>query len=588
LYRQNVQESVDEFSGDHSRHRKRQKKAQKENWQVNIQKKNRMQGKSYLGHQRIYNEERSSVSSVILSKTERKLGTQCTSHVCIRSKFRNCQQFTEYDRKREFERFWSDMDWGQKKSYVLSLVEQKPVKQRTSKSGGSRRSGTLLYYLKLDNTKLQVCKAMFLSSLGLTSNEVFGWIKRNEVNRKPRRIKQNPIITERSTVAAEFLQCLPKLPAHYCRHDSAKSYLEPIFTSKNQLYRAYEVYCQEKNHVAVSSWKFSNLIDVKKISLYQPKKDECDQCCAKEAGNLTNEEWNLHITKKNEAQEEENADKLNNSIHVVVMDVQAVKNVPCLNASALYYKMKLVMHNFTVYDLQTGDAKCYVWNESEGELVASVFASCLVAYLEEKFDDEKTIVVFSDGCTNQYRNAILSTALLDLSVRKKKVIIQKFLEKGHAQLEVDSVHSAIECNLKNKTMYAPEDFVKICVDARKHPKPYEVQYVKHTYFKDYSIGRMQRFSSIRPGTKSGDHVVTDIRQLKYSPNGSIEYKLDYKATSNWQALPRKGKKIPDFQVFPQLYSKPVGITKRKYQDLQDLLHVVPHEFHEFYNSLPVV
>lgn len=59
-------------------------------------------------------------------------------------------------------------------------------------------------------------------------------------------------------------------------------------------------------------------------------------------------------------------------------------------------------------------------------------------------------MVYSDACTAQNRNSILSNALLHLSFKYELSITQKFLEKGHTQMECDSVHSIIELNLKKK------------------------------------------------------------------------------------------------------------------------------------------
>lgn len=35
------------------------------------------------------------------------------------------------------------------------------------------------------------------------------------------------------------------------------------------------------------------------------------------------------------------------------------------------------------------------------------------------------------------------------------------------------------------------------------------------------------YDSIRPGRKSGDPVVTDLRWLQYDPTGKIKYALDF-------------------------------------------------------------
>ena len=43
----------------------------------------------------------------------------------------------------------------------------------------------------------------------------------------------------------------------------------------------------------------------------------------------------------------------------------------------------------------------------------------------------------------------------------------------------------------------------------KKPEPYQVVYLDHTFFKDYT--KLGGYNSIRPGTRVGDPVVTDIR-----------------------------------------------------------------------------
>ena len=49
---------------------------------------------------------------------------------------------------------------------------------------------------------------------------------------------------------------------------------------------------------------------------------------------------------------------------VIPMDLQAVLLSPALLVSALYFKTKLAMHNFTIY-YSTGnnDVDCYVWHK---------------------------------------------------------------------------------------------------------------------------------------------------------------------------------------------------------------------------------
>lgn len=64
---------------------------------------------------------------------------------------------------------------------------------------------------------------------------------------------------------------------------------------------------------------------------------------------------------------------------------------------------------------------------------------------------------------------------------------QKILEKGHTQMEVDSLHSVIEGKLKGKTIYCPSAYATLIREARPNPFPYEVKYVDHTFFRDFSL-----------------------------------------------------------------------------------------------------
>lgn len=120
---------------------------------------------------------------------------------------------------------------------------------------------------------------------------------------------------------------------------------------------------------------------------------------------------------------------------------------------------------------------CYWFDESVADGQASVYASFLVDYLEEQFlsqEIKKPIIIYSDGCTAQNRNSIIANALLYLSEKNSISITQKFLEKGHTQMECDSVHSTIETALKNKEIYLPSDYFKITKQARSR-NPYLVK-----------------------------------------------------------------------------------------------------------------
>lgn len=574
--------------------RTRNKRSAPEYWQKNITKQKRMHGESYSG----YSRDSTKTISTGVSRPERVMGPACVSDYCEKTSTRSCSLFPEEVRNKIFKDFWKELDWDAKQSYACSLIEKIPVKQRKTESEISKRSQTLVYYLKLNGIKKQVCKKMFLNTLGLKERMVSNWILSEsevgipliETNREKSlrgKQKSTSIPNAQGITQIEhlnsFFEMIPKLPSHYCRSSTKKLYLEPVFKSKSHVYEVYTKKCNEDNIQAVSKTLFMNTFEALNLSIWKPKKDKCDVCCGYEVGTVTQQDYIAHNTKKKAARTEKESDKklaIEGKATVLCMDVQSVKMCPKLEASAIYYKTKLCCHNYTIYNMATHEVMCYWWHECEGELQASNFASCLIDYITKKVPKTVPLIIYSDGCTAQNRNATMGNALLDLAIKEKMSITQKYLEKGHTQMECDSVHSVIETKLKNLDVYLPHQYATITKDAKKKLPKYEVLYLTHKFFMDYH--NLQRYQSIRPGKKSGDPTVTDLRQINYDPNGIIKYKLRF--SDELTELPARPK--PTHHVLKRMYSSQIPLKQKKWKDLQDLKSVIPVDCHSFYDNLP--
>lgn len=406
----------------------------------------------------------------------------------------------------------------------------------------------------------------------------------SEMRRERRRVQTEKFCELRQSVTT-YLESLPKLESHYCRSSSSKLYLEPVFVSMHALYEEYRNKCGTDK--AASRKIFNEVFSEMNLSLFSPKKDQCDLCCGFEVGNVPLETYNQHQERKNAAREK-GRDKTsaieNSSIKVITMDVQSVLLAPKLQASALYYKTKLACHNFTVYDLASKEVSCYFWYEGEGDLSANSFASCITHYIEAVAAKENEIthfILYSDGCGYQNRNAILSNAMCHLASRLNIKITQKFLEKGHTQMEVDSVHSSIERKIKKKNIYVPQNYVELISECRRN-QSYRIHYVDHTFFKNFSD--LKFYNSIRPGNKVGDQVVSDLRVIAYTPDGNIQVKLGYKDAL--VDLPRRARNAEQSNALvPRLHDGPLKIKKSKYEHLQALKAVIPADYHAFYDNL---
>lgn len=410
--------------------------------------------------------------------------------------------------------------------------------------------------------------------------------------------KRNPLQVQRKIRLFFYFEKLEKMDSHYCRRDSKKKYIAATFRSKAELFEEYKKYIVENGYgQSVSYFTFSQFFDEQNLALFMPRKDQCDLCIGFKAGQVTESRYNLHIERKVRAQEEKDFDKkaaLEGRRHVFTMDKQAVKLSPDTNASAIYFKTRLQVHNFTIYNLMNHYCTNYWWDETEGDLSASSYASCVIQHLQTHcLSDTLPIILFSDGCGGQNRNYFLSNALSNFAIKHNKIIEQKWLEKGHTQMECDSAHAKIEKKLKKTTIYVPQDYIDITMEARKTVVvdnirkhcPFEALYLRHDFFLNFSDKNKLRFRSIRPGVKAGDHTVNNLRSMIYLPSGQIKYKIDF--DDEYQDLPRKIIPFDCEKHEPQkLHQNRLNIKKSKYEHLQQLKAIMPEKYHSFYDNLP--
>jgi len=112
---------------------------------------------------------------------------------------------------------------------------------------------------------------------------------------------------------------------------------------------------------------------------------------------ISQEIYDQHIAEERarhfKAQDKEQAANDPARIKVITMDLQLLLLCPKSYSSAIYYKRKLSVHNFTLYDLITEDGQCYLWHEVEGGLDSDEFATVVVDYLMSLPDSTECAVL---------------------------------------------------------------------------------------------------------------------------------------------------------------------------------------------------
>ena len=213
---------------------------------------------------------------------------------------------------------------------------------------------------------------------------------------------------EENKFLIEWLEQIPTMDSHYCRN--IPSYKDKkIFypgTTQAQLHHEYQKAAETAYVRSASIFYFSQIILENNYSIFSPRKDLCDVCISFQNDNLSKEAYDYHILLKNETRNEKNEDKVSATEKKSIwsMDLQAVLLCPKSNASSLYYKTKLQVHNFTLFNLGTKDGYCYMCNESLGDLSSDVFAFLQFNHFDEvltKNPKLEELIIWSDGCGYQ-------------------------------------------------------------------------------------------------------------------------------------------------------------------------------------------
>lgn len=229
------------------------------------------------------------------------MGPRCTSGACKRASNRFCADFSDVTRSGLFTAFWQCMNWTQRKVYVAGLVDCDPVERTRAPWTQSRRSVSMRYHLIADGDKKQVCKKMFLSTLGIGEWSVLNWAQNasqlddSEENSKKRMQRKSRKASEH-IVLKEFLESLPKVSPSCGGTSTSKLCLEPVFSNMSEVYRYYYSHCVDQKTAPLSRQVFCAVFKKMNLRLCDSKKDQC--CSFGGTGNLFNELWEQYCLER--------------------------------------------------------------------------------------------------------------------------------------------------------------------------------------------------------------------------------------------------------------------------------------------------
>lgn len=576
---------------------KRQKRLSE--WKKNKAKFLRNQGKEYIN-----------VNGEFQQKKELKKGC---GDFC---RMKCTQRISEENRMQIFQNFYKIGNQNLQWAYISNLITCYK-KKVCRNSENSRKTESRKYFLSYgkDNKEIRepVCKPMFLNTLSITHQKVETVIRKMHANagfispdKRGKRPFSNEHLNRINEIVIIHVNEFPLVESHYCRQRVQKKYIDGEISSVAQMYRLYETWFSENSYdlklkATIRQYRdtFNKSFD---ISFYIPKKDQCDLCEKLKNSDdhekgLMETEYNLHIFSKQKSRELKYIDKQesidNNNVITATFDFQKILSSPCAEVSTFYYKRKLHAYNFTVFELNSNRASCYVWDETVAKKGAVEVATCLFRFISTKHETSgiTKFNFWSDNCGGQNKNKIIFSFYIWIAQKLHVDISHKFLEKGHTQNEGDSVHALIEKCKKNKRIYTPMEWYSVIRNAKKTEPLYDVIEMENEDFLDF-----KQFASITNWTKNTKNEkvsLSKIKQIKVSKDQNYIFFYKHQFDDDFKEIKvydenkkcRKGRNVP--QDIPKAYTSTFGITEEKHKDLLYMCdqNLVPKVHQRFYREL---
>ncbi|XP_073999030.1 uncharacterized protein [Rhodnius prolixus] len=596
-------ETEQQLDGETAKRTKKRKR-NKSMWKKNAAKIARNSGNQYVS---------SSKSKKIIAAREIKPPCKDTCKLKCNTKI------NDESRIEIFKSYWALGSTQRQRDYLASCMTPIQPKYQYHRHQSKRRDNTAFHF-NMDGIHIRVCKSFFRSTLDITDRPIRTVIsKRDQVGGmiapdfRGKHEKHHRLDANIKEGIRRHINSIPRIESHYTRARSSREFIEGG-KSLRDLHRDYVKECTE-NNLPYGKYLIYHQVFTREfnISFFTPKKDQCGICATytnsgeEEKQNLK-DEYEIHISEKELSRLEKQSDKEKISKNHVMacFDLQAVMPCPKGDTSSFYYKTKLNVLNFTVYEINQnnkGDqCYCYIWDETQGHRGANEIGSCLLNYIEERSksvpEEDIDFVLYSDNCVGQQKNRFILSMYIYalLKYPNVKSITHKFLIVGHTQNEGDNAHSLIERqikrSLKSGPIFLPAEYVGVIKSAKKTGNPFLVKELSFTDF--FDLKRLNEIVGNMETTKTNDDKLNCMKVIKIERESpfTILYKTSY-AEDNFSELKikRPTRRLSSINnnnfSLDSLYKNKIKICDKKKKGLLELVNKkhIPVCHAEFYKNL---
>lgn len=373
-----------------------------DNWKRNIKKLAKNKGEEYVS------ESGSIVKSKVLKAPCVNCRYSCSSNISleIREKIRT--------------KFWEMGDKNRQREFVVRHAVQVQPKNVKKMLNSNRKLNNMAYYLEAEEIgKVRVCKKMFKATLVVSDKMIRNCFNNLDSEGVLKPLQQGKhknhqkISEELKKGVLDHIDSFPRIESHYLRAQTQREFIDGGLTIAD-MYRLYVIHQEQNEKEYVHKHVYYDLFNNKRnISFFIPKKDQCTMCeswknISEEEKNVQRVKYDAHVEAKIQSREEKAKDVAKGREGMVLVccyDLQAVLQTPCGEVNMFYYKRKLGVYNFTVYETSSRHGFCYVWSEDKAKRGANEIASCLWKYLNNLNSiTNLPIIFYSDNCTGQNKN----------------------------------------------------------------------------------------------------------------------------------------------------------------------------------------
>lgn len=351
------------------------------------------------------------------------------------------------------------------------------------------------YFVSVNNNEIKVCRSAFVSIHGISRSrlEVLTDKRRESPTGTPVLDKRGKMASPRAITGVpldcihEHISSLVVTASHYTRaHSPHRRYMEGGLTIA-ELHNSYILWMLEKHPgVRTVSPRFYKTVFTRDYNIVfrPPKTDLCNRCeqlkASIEEKKAKKKDFQDLTTQLQEHQSAAGVpqDLLSRAeanskvalpdcdLRTVAIDLQQTLPCPRLRTSSAYYKRKVWVYNFCIYDMNKDKANMFVWEESTAKRGSDEIASCIMKWVERELREGhkfRRLRIYADNCAGQNKNIhIVLMALRLIHAKTFDKVEFVFMVPGHSFLPCDRAFGHIERKIRAQpAIFCPADYLRI-------------------------------------------------------------------------------------------------------------------------------